>query len=290
MSAERGSYLQPRTSLLYNEKEEEDDNEEEEEEESTLSKNETLAVIFTIFFSLFIVLCVATWLAFIVVNIKFYHEYPRLPTSIDGGTFVSSRYNAQWFFVYLALFNVIPPLILLLALVDKRNIIMLYFYQLVCSVVVVLGVILLACLLGIWLLNCNGSTSFKSICADERWCCAFWQTSGGSLCPNTGECLLSSGILGVFSWDDLHANPIFKWHCICVLALAVFNTLELSVFVRMLKKFNYWKDSFSSFSLKDEENGDYEEEELFNVGLKSRPTFKRLKHKKTRARKSRKSY
>lgn len=131
----------------------------------------------------------AYWAAFPLLDTHFIYGYPTMGVPPGPGTFQSYRYTYwQWWFVWLLITNLGPPMILIGSLTfEARNIYLtaLHFWGnlftgFIASICFIVFLIIL-------IFDCNYGWSGGSICNSDLWCCQYFAGSY-DICGNVTPC------------------------------------------------------------------------------------------------------
>jgi hypothetical protein len=130
----------------------------------------------------------AYWAAFPLFDMQFIYGYPTMGVPPGPGDFQSYRYGFwQWWFVWLLITNIGPPMILIGSLSFEKNIYIPFFHFWANLFTGIITSVCFFVFLGILLFDCNVGWSGGSICNSPLWCC--WYFSGSyDICGNVTPC------------------------------------------------------------------------------------------------------
>ena len=159
------------------------------------------------------------WAAFPLVNTVYTHGY----TAINQ--FNSSRYQWDWWFVWLLSFNVALPLMFQHAITNNGTGVWGKIHKLLCGLVIWINIVSLGALTVQWIFFCNNSASgLYSACNDYRWCGRYFGGTGG-ICPNG---VMFPGDFNV-EYSDLSRNTEMLTHWIYCFVFTVHAWIHISV-------------------------------------------------------------
>lgn len=177
-------------------------------------------------------LAFAYWCAFPLQDTMYVYGYPTLGIPPGPGIFVKMReVTFQWWFVWLLVGNLFPPLAYLgaVALESKSKLVKeVHFW--ICLAVSIVSVVSLLVFLGIWIGWCNYGWSAGSICNDPRWCCVFFG-SNYDVCGNVTPCTDSI---------SLSANAQFIQHVVFSALFTFLASVQVWLNYRM-KAYGVWE-------------------------------------------------
>jgi hypothetical protein len=141
------------------------------------------------------------WVAAPLVNTIHFEGFPKFGSPPSPGTFVSARYDTDWWCVWLLGLNAMIPISLAFAKtnngIEWYNYIHLFF----AGTGLVSNLVVFIILTIRWGLFCN--VGISTACIDYRWCCVNF---GDAWCPNVLPCSPS------VSASELHRNQEMLLH------------------------------------------------------------------------------
>ena len=189
---------------------------------------------------LFAVLSIAllfVWVGIVVLKLNFTHGYPNLAAPPGPGPFASTRYQVAWWFIAIAMLNLLLPYLFLWGAMDDESALGPALHLAFSSVVTIVSFVAFVALGIIWLFYCNVSWSGGSVCNDERYCCVYF-AEYINLCPNTIPCPD-----GPMTRAQLSANPNFVATFVLMGVFVVVGIFHVVLNGRMRKYGVFYNDS-----------------------------------------------
>ncbi len=122
--------------------------------------------------------------------------YPQFGTPPSPGAYQCTRYDWDWWTIWLMTLNVLLPMMLQFALTNNTIEEYTRLHKWFSMMAIALNIWVFANLTIRWLVFCNTSWSGSStVCNDYRWCCVYFPSEW---CPNTTPCTpaVTAGQLG----------------------------------------------------------------------------------------------
>lgn len=159
------------------------------------------------------------WMGFPLVNTMYTYGYTSL------NQFNSSRYQWDWYFVWLLTFNIFLPLTFAHALTNNGVGVWGRIHRFFAFIVIWINLLVLGALTFQWIFFCNNSGSGShSACNDHRWCGVYFAEPGGQ-CTN-GVAFLSPHHV---EYANLHRNQEMTTHWIYCFVFTIHAWMHLAV-------------------------------------------------------------
>ena len=120
------------------------------------------------------------WLNTLIVN-----GYPRQGSPPGPNEFWSNMWSVQFFFLYIMILNILPPIFLGLWAASRKDGALLGFQFSFSLVALLTNAVVAVYLFVEFLINCNRGSSGLSACNDYRWC-GYPDNWDSLQCANTG--------------------------------------------------------------------------------------------------------
>lgn len=126
-------------------------------------------------FSFLVLILMSIYIGWAWLNFSMIHGYPSLHVPGSPGPFVTQRYTPMHIFVYMLIFNVLPPIALLLVAAFPIKITPYTLHGATTLLALVANVISGIGLLVLWWWFCNSRNAYNSVLAnDVCWCCVHY--------------------------------------------------------------------------------------------------------------------